>query len=170
MALIIHGIVSMHDSISPFFLGKFMRLLILILCFTVWTSEAYAKVIAECGSSEGYAYRYNPPDGTSNWAKDSVSKGNFSLVKEGNKFDIVYTDAMGVNSARNDGGDVLAVNARDGNYVFIVNNPGQTVSTFVFRLRSDGKSEVTWSTARYNSDPQIDKHNVMRASCKSLVR
>ena len=73
--------------------------------------DAAAKIITQCGASEGYGYYFDgslidPKD--AGWQKDGVEDGGFQLIADddGSNPDIILTDIIGTRSAKGDGANV----------------------------------------------------------------
>lgn len=132
------------------------------------TYPAHAAVITRCGASEGYAYYVEGalvPKNKAGWTKDAITGGSHLLLKDGETFDIIFTDAMKRTvSSREDGGQIIRIAENGGTYVILVNYPN-SVETWVFNLDSNGKGVVTFHQARYGDAVPVRKHSVMRASC-----
>jgi hypothetical protein len=127
-------------------------------------------VVTRCGESEGYAYFEAGslvPKNKAGWAKDKTTGGSYLLLREGDNFDIVYTDATKRTiSSREDRGQIIRISESGGNYVILVNYPAKLVETWVFELDGDGGGVVAFHQARYDNHFPIRKHSVMRASCE----
>jgi hypothetical protein len=96
---------------------------------------------------------------------DGVSNGSFQLIRSGNDYDIIFTDASGGTvSSRADGGTVSATPEPDGNLLVFVFYPGKTLETYVFWFGVKGERTVTYSQAKYGAT--IEKHSLMKASCQ----
>jgi len=93
-----------------------MRALLAIVVAGALTSQAQASVEMTCGASSGYSYY--PADG--GWVEDGISGGGFLLLRDGNEYDIVYTDIAGSLSAKGDGATVLGYESDFGPVVLVV--------------------------------------------------
>src|SRR5262245_35124213 len=87
-------------------------------------STARAEVLAVCGSSKGWAY-YVPggisPVEQSEWTEDKISSGNFQLIRSGQDYDVIFTDASGGTlSAKGDGGEIVGFSTDDGDVVVTI--------------------------------------------------
>ncbi len=143
---------------------------LLAFCSVVWASQTNAAVVTRCGASEGYAYMEEGgfvPKNKAGWTKDAITGGSHLLLKDGDNFDIIYTDATKRTiSSREDGGQIIRISESGGTYVILVNYPGKLVETWVFNLDRDGRGVVTFHQARYGDHFPIRKHSVLRASCE----
>lgn len=129
-------------------------------------SIADAEIVATCGASKGHAY-YIPgplvPPSDAGWQTDGISKGSFQLIRSGDDWDIVFTDASGGTlSAKGDGGEVLGVVTEAGD-ILVQIFYRVTIETYVFWL-SKSKPEVSYSQAKFAAG--IRKHSLMVAPCR----
>ena len=125
-----------------------------------------AEVVATCGASEGWSY-YIPgplvPEKESGWFKDGISKGSFQLIRSGDDFDIIFTDAFDRTiSARADGADVVGFPNAKGDYIVSVMY-GVTFETYIFWL-SQKAPTVSYSQAKFGAD--LQKHSLLVAPCR----
>lgn len=85
--------------------------------------SSHAQVVATCGASTGYSYFLPgptvPPEEVG-WAEDGISNGGIQLIRDGDSFDIVYTDAIGGRSVQADGATVIGYPASSGFLVLAV--------------------------------------------------
>ena len=101
---------------------------------------AYSQTLLTCESPKGKGYYYQGPlisKGTTGWADDGISRGSFSLIKNKDKFDILYKDASGnMVSSTADGGYVVPLGHNMINYSFLVSYPNETAELFTFNIRN----------------------------------
>jgi hypothetical protein len=131
-------------------------------------SVGRAEIVATCGASEGYGYfipkRLVLP-AESGWEGEKISKGSFQLIRSGDDWDIIFTDATGGTlSSRADGGSVSAVITEEGDTVVQVIYGG-SVETYVFWFSLD-VPVVTYSQAKFGMP--VPKHSLMVAHCTLL--
>jgi hypothetical protein len=128
-----------------------------------------AKTLTRCGASEGYRYDLPgsaPKSPNLGWSRDTISKGQFDLILDGNEADIVTTDAVGTRSSKGDGASVLVFTGDlPGTFVVLLAYTTGTIEHFLFSLSADGSGEVVWGTAR--AQGPFPKGSLMRAACKA---
>lgn len=126
------------------------------------------EVVAICGTSEGRSYYPQSalvPEKDSGWVDDRVSKGSFQLVRSGETYDIIFTDATGGTlSSKGDGGHIAASKDDSGNLLVTVFYPGVSFETWVFWFAANGEKTVTYTQAKYGAT--IPKHSLLKATCK----
>ena len=135
-----------------------------------------AKDIAVCGASRGYGFY--PKAGlvaaskdAGAWHGDAISKGKFTLSQVSDKdFDLLVTDATGrVFSAKQEGGIVVLVGARNKVVTVIVDYPATTVvETYTFLRNANGKAEAIW-TSNKGGGAAIMKVAAYRADCSFFL-
>lgn len=128
-------------------------------------SSAQAEVVATCGASKGWGY-YVPgglnPDQKPELVQDAILKGSFQLIRSGDDFDIIATDASGGTfSAKADGGKVIGATTQEGNIVVHVFYK-VTAETYIFWLATRDPT-VSYSQAKFSAG--IPKHSLMVATC-----
>lgn len=123
---------------------------------------ASAEVVAHCGASQGTGYffhdeRFNPtgPD----WAEDGMSNGRIILVRDGDDWDILFSDAVGSFGYRQDGATVLLV-GNNGDFLTIGAFHPNYVDTYTFDLSG---LEVVWTS--HKTGTAIQKVAIYRADC-----
>lgn len=144
------------------------RTLAIVIILLVVSIAARAEVVAVCGASEGRSYF--PPstlvsakDG--GWQEDRISEGSFQLVRSGENYDIIFTDATGGTlSSKGDGGHVATGFDTSGNLLVTVLYPGVSIETYVFWFALKGERVATYSQAKYGAT--IPKHSLMKATCQ----
>lgn len=134
-------------------------------------SSYAADVLIKCGGSQGYTYFVEGGLVSSvdaGWQKDAIKKGAYTLTKEGESYDLIFSDAMGRTvSSRRDGGNVVPISLSERSLVFSIDYPGKLFETWIFDMTATGTGVVTFHQARYGNFP-IRKHAVMRAPCVAL--
>jgi hypothetical protein len=132
---------------------------------------AVAEVVTRCGASAGHEYYFAGGPVTAKqagWTAGTIDGGSTVLMRNGNQFDIVFSDALGRNmSIAEDGGTPIVISKADGTIVLVVDYPGRSVETWIFKLNDVGRGEVTFSQARYNGT--ISKHSLFRAACEKYT-
>ena len=97
-----------------------------------------AAVIAECGSSKGYAYFYPSfavAESEAGFTEDALSAGSTSIVTIEGKFDVLFTDASGsTQSSLSQGANIFPVGpiSAEGFLVLIVAYPSKTVEIYSY--------------------------------------
>lgn len=143
-----------------------MRRIALLIALCAVSANAHAEVVASCGALKGHAY-FVPkglmPQGESGWSEDGISSGSFQLIRAGEDWDIIYTDATGGTvSSRGDGARVSAFTTEDGDVVVQIIH-GRSLETYVFWL-SLAKPIATFSQAKFAT--LIPKHALMVSACR----
>jgi hypothetical protein len=133
----------------------------------LFSSASNAEVIATCGASDGWAY-YVPggisPVKKAEWTKDGISKGSFQLIRSGEDFDVIFSDASGGTlSAKADGATVIGAATPGGDYIVHVLY-AIAAETYVFWM-SDKPPTVSFSQAKFAA--HIPKHSLMVAACRA---
>jgi len=140
--------------------------MLLVAALVMVGSVGRAEIVATCGASEGWAY-YVPgglaPAGKPEWVKDQISSGSFQLIRSGEDFDIVFTDATGRTlSAKGDGGSIVGFATKDGNVVVYILYEMLT-ENYVFWL-SQKQPTLSYSQAKFATP--IRKHSLLVAPCR----
>ena len=140
-----------------------MRLCSICAAYLSYRADAAAKIITQCGASEGYAYYFDgslidPKD--AGWQKDGVEDGGFQLVADddGSDPDLILTDIIGTRrSAKGDGANVSHIpGSQPGFYQVLTVYPGSgTLEHYLFHLDAAGNGTVVRGTMR--SDGVIQK-------------
>lgn len=129
------------------------------------SGAAYSQTLLTCDSPKGKGYYYPGPlvsKGNSGWGDDGISSGSFALIKNKDKFDILYKDASGnMVSSTADGGYVIPLGHNLINYSFLVSYPNKTAELFTFNIR---EKKLSYSQHKYGS-PMMDKRVLFVASC-----
>ncbi|MEO9340760.1 hypothetical protein ABFT80_25445 [Mesorhizobium sp. SB112] len=105
------------------------------------TSSSLAQVIAICGASQCFGYNVKGKivdDESAGWIKDGLANGGIQLLKDGDGFDVVYTDAVGSRSAKAVGGTAIKMVEDENLAMVLVAYPTATrpISVFAFRKGS----------------------------------
>lgn len=140
------------------------------------STTASAMVVTRCGSSFGYAWFFEGPfvpPSEAGWGEDQISDGQITLTRDGDQWDIIYTDVTGTRSARADQGQVfyLGDGGTPGFHSVLIAYSGVgagTVEHYLFKLNPDGRGEVAFSTMRPGG--LIQKASILRAECGSPAR
>ena len=136
--------------------------------------DAAAKIITQCGASEGYGYYFDgslidPKD--AGWQKDGVEDGGFQLIADddGSNPDIILTDIIGTRSAKGDGANVSHIpGGQPGFYQVLTVYPGSgTLEHYLFHLDAAGNGTVVWGTMR--SGGVIQKGSLFSSKCRAPI-
>lgn len=142
--------------------------LMLAVVASIASATVHAQLITRCGESAGHEYYYSGglvSTKDAGWAVGKISGGQMILMKAGEGYDVLYSDAMGrTASSKEDGANIITVHDVPGSTTLVINYPGISVETWVFRLDASGTGELTYSQARYNG-ARTSKHNLLRAAC-----
>ncbi len=110
-----------------------------------------AETITRCGASSGHGYyfvgRFVPQD-KAGWTEDAITKGEFLLIVDGDKPDIVVTDVAGTRSSRADGAFAMFVSGTKSGFKMVLLVYAGTVEHFLFQLDRAGNGTVAWGTVR----------------------
>lgn len=139
----------------------------LLMALAFVSTNVQAEILAVCGASKGYAY-YLPsalvPDKDAGWTEDAISGGSFQLIRSGDNYDIVFTDATGRTlSTKGDGGEILGMENGKGDLIVTVLYP-HVIETYAFWFSSSGPLIATFSQVKHETP--IAKHAVFKASCR----
>tara|TARA_B100000963_G_C22368839_1_gene554925 strand:- start:172 stop:630 length:459 start_codon:yes stop_codon:yes gene_type:complete len=144
---------------------KLLKLLILIKTTILISSNVYAETLLTCDAPKGKGYYYQGPiisKKLAGWSDDGISKGSFSLIKNKDKFDILYKDASGsLVSSTADGGYVVPLGNNMKNYSFLVSYPNVTAELFTFNIKN---KKLAYSQHKYGSS-MMDKRVLFVANC-----
>jgi len=130
---------------------------------------AQASTITRCGASKGFAWYFESglvEKRKTGWTKDGVSKGDITLVRDGDEYDIIFTDATGgTSSAKANGAEVLFLG---GTRPFVIleaytKTQGLSVFTYTFDLDDHGAGQVVYSATKLNG--LINKAAIYKAEC-----
>lgn len=129
-------------------------------------APAVADIVATCGASKGHGY-FPPsvlvPKDEAGWQEEAISSGSFQLIRSGDEYDIVYTDATGRTlSSKADGAKVTAFTDAAGNLV-VITVYEDLIETWVFWLSIKSERIVTFAQAKHST--LIPKHTLMKADC-----
>ena len=144
------------------------RLYVPVALWMAAANPTFAEMITRCGSSSGYAH-YPESELVSKaqagWRKDGISNGALQLVRDGEQFDVVYTDAAGTRSARSDGFQIIRVKgtAADRYLLVGVNAVSGVVEHWLFIVDGSGRGTVVWGSIR--GGPTLPKSSLMEAAC-----
>ncbi len=131
--------------------------------------SARAEIITRCGASSGQAWYFASPfvpQDEVGWSKDTLSKGEFLLIVDGDKPDIVVTDVAGTRSSRADGAFAMFVpGTKSGFKLVLLVHPAGTVEHFLFQLYRAGNETVAWGTVR--GAALLQKSGLLVAKCRA---
>ena len=117
--------------------------------------NANAEVMLECHEPMGHLYA----DGHG-WVEDGFTGGKFSLVKDGDQFDIIITDAFGTRSAKADGAVVVSTEVTADALTLIAAYP-HALETYLFSFE---KSLMLLTTLKLSGGPA--RGGVYHATCE----
>lgn len=141
----------------------FVRTMCIIIVLASATADA--ETLATCGASKGHGY-FVPKGAVTKedfgWVEDGISAGSFQLIRAGDDFDIIYTDARGTVSSKGDGGSIAGFITDAGDVVVQVIYE-VSFETYIFWL-SLKEPVVSFSQAKFAAT--IPKHSLMVAKCR----
>jgi hypothetical protein len=147
---------------------KLVSRIVLVAIFGV-CQIANAQVVTRCGASAGHEYYFAGglvPLKKAGWTAGGISEGSTILMRAGDSFEMVFSDALGRSmSATEDGGVLVVISNTPESIALVVSYPGKSIETWIFKLDETGRGEVTFSQARYNGTLS-SKHSLFRASCE----
>lgn len=141
---------------------RYFFLAIMILFFL--PTNAKAEVLFKCGASKGYDYLWSDlaPEKGLIEAESAILHGSFSLVKNGEDYDIIYTDATErTSSAKAQGATVVPVQSGTDFLMVVVIYPQQTVEVYHFFKFLDEWHSI-YSVHR---NSVVSRGSVMRVEC-----
>ena len=144
------------------------RLYVPVALWIAAANPAFAEFISRCGASSGYAH-YPESELVSKaqagWRKDGITNGALQLVRNGDQFDVLYTDAAGTRSARSDGFHISRVKGTAaGRYLLVgVNAVSGVVEHWLFIVDGSGRGTVVWGSIR--GGVTLPKSSLMEARC-----
>lgn len=149
--------------------------ILVFVCLTVFLAgwrEAVAapKVLAVCGSSEGYAYYFPGAANkdTLGWMPDRISQGQIVLVADGTGFDIVFPGPDGqATSAKAQGGHVILYGNSDNFEEVMLGvsyKANMTVETYFFRFADKKNGEVLFT--KLTGGGMLPKGHLFNAKCQ----
>ncbi len=146
-----------------------MRAVLLVAALLALAGSALADTITRCGASSGQGWYFAGPvvpQSEDGWSKDTLSKGEFLLIVDGDKPDIVTTDVAGTRSSRADGALAIFVpGTKSGFKVVLLVYPAGTVEHFLFQLDRAGNGTVAWGTVRGGG--LLQKISLFVAKCRA---
>ena len=144
---------------------RLVKLFFLITTTFLITNNSYSETFLTCDSPKGKGYYYKGPlisKKLAGWGDDGISKGSFSLIKNKEKFDILYKDTSGkLVSSTADGGLVVLLGNNMKNYSFLVSYPNVTAELFTFNIKN---KKLAYSQHKYGS-AIMDKSVLFVANC-----
>lgn len=131
-------------------------------------SKSGPTVIVTCGASAGHAYFHESGLIQSNekgWTEDAVGEGSFIVQNDGENFDLIYRDQLGLNSATDNGAVILPAHVDDSSIVLVVIYPSNgNTEVYNFQGLDTSESEVSWTSTKVGS--LINKSSVFYAQCQ----
>ena len=143
-----------------------MRAVLLLAALVSLAVSVRAETITRCGASSGQGWYFAGPfvpQGEVGWTKDALSKGEFLLIVDGDKPDIITTDVAGTRSSRADGAHVMFVAGTKGGFKLVLLVYAGTVEHFLFQLDRAGNGTVAWGTVR--GAGLLQKSSLLVANC-----
>jgi hypothetical protein len=133
----------------------------LVLAFA-FSASAHGEIVAVCGPSKGYAFYVSGPlvpEKEAGWTEDGISKGSFQIIRSGDDYDVIFTDASGGTlSAKGDGAKVVGFYSTEGDLVVTLFY-ALTIETYVVWFRTPSP----YSQAKHSAP--IAKHAVFKMQC-----
>lgn len=131
---------------------------------STWGFPALAGTWITCGPVNGQAYIL--PQGLAaqqqfGWQQDGTSSGYTILVRNGDKLDILYKDAIGIHSASANGGKVSILGMDGPNITVGVIYKGASVELYTFDFQD---KIMVRSVHKYGA--AINKAGTYKASCR----
>lgn len=141
---------------------KYSLAVLAIAGATMFKSPAFAEVVAHCGASQGISYYFYDevfnPDAPG-WVEDGISSGRIILVREGDEWDILFGDAAGSTSYRNDGAVVVLL-AQNERFITVGAFTPFYSETYTFNLVDN---EVVWTS--HKTGTPVPKVAIYRSDC-----
>lgn len=122
---------------------KIKRCVLAFAILPLTAGPSLAQVMFSCGASSGYSYFLAGPlvePSAEGWQEDGISAGGIELIRDGDDYDIIYTDAVGGRSAKADGGRIIAFEADAG--ILVIAAYPNVIETFQFNQTS---KKVAWT-------------------------
>ena len=148
------------------------------LCMTILTLSLAETVVAQdssdpvtivsCGSSTGHAYFHSGGiigEDDAGWSQDAIGNGSLIVQLDGEDFDLIYRDQIGLNSASDNGAFIVPTHYDESSLVLIVTYP-QNGNTEVYNFQKlrFSNSEVSWTSTKVGA--LINKSSVFYAKCQ----
>ena len=148
-----------------------MKFLIILITSLALPTSVAANIVTRCGASKGYAHYFEGAlvsRDKAGWTDDGISSGSLQLVRDGDAFDIIVTDAAGTKSLRADGFQVLNVPQPKPDFVAVLSIHRTTgvVEHFLFQLDGQGRGTVVWGSIK-GSGATLQKSSLLKATCNS---
>ena len=145
------------------------ELAIAVLGFIGLSSNSFAQSITRCGASQGFAYNFQGllvPSEKSGFQEDTISGGSTFLIREKDQYDIVFVDAIGPKSLKEDGFQIVEVpQPRPGFFMLIaVNSESGITQHYLFQLDTTGDGNLVWGSVK-GTGGTIAKSNLMHSKC-----
>ncbi len=146
-----------------------MRAVLLAAVLVALAVSVRAETITRCGASSGQGWYFAGPavpQSEAGWSEDTLSTGEFLLIVDGDKPDIVTTDVAGTRSSRADGALAIFVpGTKSGFKVVLLVYPAGVVEHFLFQLDRAGNGTVAWGTVRGGG--LLQKSSLFVAKCRA---
>jgi hypothetical protein len=121
----------------------------LVLLPFSFPEAGHAQTLMECSASAGKAFYFTIDQRTGKqigWVDDGISNGTIALVMNGEAFDIIQKDAVGIMSATAEGATVVVLDVHDPFVDVLVSYPQGAKELYTFDRV--GK-RVTWSQHKF---------------------
>jgi len=128
----------------------------------------FSQEIAVCHSPKGRAYYPNigvVPANKAGWQDDAISGGRYTLTKQGNDLDILYTDATKrVASSKGSGATVLPLRDGVNNFTILVYYQNDTIELYSFMRENSGALSLHVIQSK-GGEALVQKSSIMVAKC-----
>tara|TARA_B110000977_G_scaffold127096_1_gene162433 strand:+ start:919 stop:1350 length:432 start_codon:yes stop_codon:yes gene_type:complete len=116
--------------------------------------SAFANTVVTCGGNEGYAFYFAGlivKSEDAGWHTDGTSSGKTALTLNGEKIDILFSDATGNLQSATASGGIVALLGNEGSWITVlVNYPNTTAELYTFNLET---KSFAMSSHKYGSAP-----------------
>jgi hypothetical protein len=150
---------SRHEGVSMRW-----KLQLSVVFFSVPVAAVNAQTIIECSGSTGKAFFFGNDPQTGDqigWIDDGISDGSVALIRNGDTFDVIQKDAIGIISAAAEGATVAVIDVHEPFVDVLVSYPQGAKELYTFDLV--GK-RVTWTQHKFGV--LFDKASTYIADCK----
>jgi hypothetical protein len=132
-----------------------------------------SKVITSCGASRGYSYNFpsrNLSADDTGFQPDGISEGSTHLLRNGTDFDILFVDALGKKSLRDDGFEIVQVPQPKRGFVMLIaiNVHSGITQHYLFQIDESGNGSLVWGSIKGSGGPIVSKSSLMHSNCRKL--